>query len=519
MKNVSPGSQQSGLGRSGHKPTAWTQARNLQFIGWNIMCYTYQAGSQSARIDCYGRRFICECMCDLLRRQWHEFRLNLRPREFAYWFVQNLILLFCKLFIQTQLFGGEHYAPPAPATLLLCGHKRDWDPLLCAPRLYYQRGWWRPDSRRMAFVGREDMFLRGFMAEIVDSWEWPRWAMRLLDLTNLTPIVRPLRAYPIARALEYSLRSLLFDVYQQQGNLPLQEVLSEEMLDHLDRWATETASRQRRFKPRPSRQLHVKDILTWDYREPLMQNLRRRFLVPEQYAWYQARQRAKIEAQLQALGAVLRRGDTLWIAPEGMITPDGAQHRVRGGIAALLALAPPKTRVLPVNITYDFMTTGRMRACLSVGAPLEGLADLPRAELSARVLHALARQIVVTMTLLGSRFLWERLQQGQPDFDEAALSTAVAQNMRLLRQQGAAFEQGLQKDRTLQRRLRAFITYGLRSGLLIRLPGKQYRINPAPFQQRRETFFWLNPRYCVNELLTLEAALTHGERSIATTPG
>src|SRR5579885_3094132 len=119
-------------------------------------------------------------MRDLLRRQWRELRRNLIPRELLYWFVQNLLLVVIKVRMRVQLFGGEHYSPPAcpsaPATLIISSHKRDWDPLVCATHLYYQRGWWRPDGRRMAFIGREDMLSRGFLAEIVALWNWPRWA-------------------------------------------------------------------------------------------------------------------------------------------------------------------------------------------------------------------------------------------------------------------------------------------------------------------------------------------------------
>ena len=452
-------------------------------------------------------------MRELFRRQWCEFRLNLHPRELLYWFVQNLILVAARLSMHVQLYGGEHYAPPAPATLLLCKHRRDWDSLLCATQLYYQRGWWRPDGRRMAFVGREDMFAPGFMAEIVDSWEWPRWATRLLDHLNLTPIVRPLRAYPITRTLEFSLRSFLFEVRKQQGNLPLSAVLSNQMLDQLDEWARALAQQRRRFRPRPSRQLRVSDILTWEYRTPLMARLRRRALAPEQFAWFQAYQRARIERQLQALAGPLKRGDTLWIAPEGMITQDGAPRRVRAGIHALLAIIPAGTRILPASVTYDFMTVGRTRACIAVGPPLEGLAGLARGALGTRISQAITRQTVVTMSLLGSRALWECLQQGQLDSDAEMLQAAVARNVQWLREQGATLEQGLRQDRTLQQRLRAFIQYSLRSGLLIRQPGTGYRINPAPFQQQRATYFWLNPQYCVNELMALEAALAERERS------
>jgi len=43
---------------------------------------------------------------------------------------------------------------------------------------------------------------------------------------------------------------------------------------------------------------------------------------------------------------------------------------------------------------------------------------------------------------------------------------------------------------------------------------RAYGVNPAPFQQQRESFVWLNPRYLVNELAALEAALAQRAGSI-----
>lgn len=466
-------------------------------------------------------------MGDLLRRQWHELRLNLHPRECFYWLVQNLIRLFFLCALRVQLFGGEHYAPPAPtprahapATLLLSGHKRDWDPLTFATTLYYQRGWWRPDGRRMAFAGREDMFTPGFLAEIVGNAGWPRWAQRLLDLTALRPIIGPLRAYPIARYPEFGIRHYLFEVKRQQGNLPLSAIFSDEFLDRIDRWTATLAKRQRRGRARPSRELRISDVLNWSYRDLLQQRLRPRLLLPEQWQRFKTFQRAKVQQQLQVLTGVLKRGDTLWLAAQGHTTEDGAVGHVRLGVDTLLTAAPPGTRVLPANITLDFMTTGRIRVCIAVGPPLKretGDASSPTletaSERSRRVLNGIARQTVVTMSQVGSRFLWNRLQANQPIFDQKEALAAVAQDVQSLAGQAAHIERGLLDEAKRQKRLRAFLAYAVRHGLLSRVSRSSYQINPAPFQQWHSAFFWLNPRYCVNELEALEAALAQRERS------
>jgi hypothetical protein len=144
--------------------------------------------------------------------------------------------------------------------------------------------------------------------------------------------------------------------------------------------------------------------------------------------------------------------------------------------------------------------------------------------LGQAVITAITGLTVVTMTMLGSRFLWERLQQNQPLFTFESAWAAVAQNMLMLAEQGATLERGLRDTRQMKRRFRAFLAYGLRHGLLSFQPDRAsgggrastrtYRVNLASFQQRRDGYFWLNPRYAVNELMALEVALAQRERGM-----
>ncbi|HEX6777033.1 MAG TPA: hypothetical protein VF099_02475, partial [Ktedonobacterales bacterium] len=175
-------------------------------------------------------------MRDLLRRQWNELRRNLRPREWVYWLLQNLLLLVVKFRMGVQMYGGENYSPPAPATLLLNGHKRDWDIPVLTPRLYYHRGWWRPDERRMAFAGREDIFIPGFAVELVGGGKWPRWMQHWLENLSFELFLFWMRTYPIVRVREFSLHQYLVELQSEQGDLLLGEVFSNEMLEQLDRW-------------------------------------------------------------------------------------------------------------------------------------------------------------------------------------------------------------------------------------------------------------------------------------------
>ena len=446
-------------------------------------------------------------MRDLLRRQWNELRRNLRPREWVYWLLQNLLLLVVKFRMGVQMYGGENYSPPAPATLLLNGHKRDWDIPVLTPRLYYHRGWWRPDERRMAFAGREDIFIPGFAVELMGSWKWPRWMQHWLEYLSFESFLFWMRTYPIVRVREFSLHQYLVELQSEQGDLLLGEVFSNEMLEQLDRWGEVQTLRKRSAQPRPSRELHISDVRDWKYRKMLMPYLRQRFLLPKRYTEYKERQRKKIARQLQGLADVLKEGDTLWLAPEGTLTRNGAVGRSRDGLALLLDLMPSDTRTLPTNICYDFMTTGRMRACVAIGPSLPIRKGLSRSELLEQVRVAIALQTVVTMSMLGSTFLWERLQQEQPTFDFETALSAVSQRVKVLLRQSAMLEKGLMRPAGIRKRLRSFLRYSCKKGLLIRQADHTYRVQLTPFHQEYDHFFWRNPSYCVNELAALEAAL------------
>src|SRR5579871_354680 len=446
-------------------------------------------------------------MRDFLRRQWDELRRNLRPNEAVYWLFQILLLVVVKIRMGVQIDGGDNYEP-APATLLLNGHKRDWDITVLTPHLYYHRGLWHPDGRRMAFAGRADIFLPGFVVELLGNLKWLTWMVDWLEHVSLESFLLWMRTYPIVRVPEVSLYYYLVELQMEQGDLLLGEVLSDEILEQLDRWRAVLASRKHSAQPRPSRELHISEVRKWKYRKVLMPYLRRRFLLPQRYAEYKEHQRKKIAEQLQGLADSLKRGDTLWLAPEGTLSRNGSVGRSRSGLTLLLDLIPPDTRTLPTNICYDFMTTGRMRVCVAIGPAIRLPKSQSRSELLEQVRTAIALQTVVTMSMLGSAFLWERLQQDQSAFDFETALTAVSQRLDALSRQSALLEQGLTRPNGVRKRLRSFLRYCCKKGLLTRQPDHTYQVQSAPFRQEYfDHFFWRHPRYCANELASLEAAL------------
>ncbi len=465
-----------------------------------------------------------------VRRLLRDVLTNLKPRELFYWVVGNGVYVGLQIGMRVQLFGVADYygspAPsaagacgnwvsafsaspraPAPATLILATHKRDWDPILFAAYSYYHRGWLAPDGRRVAFAARADMWDRGFLATVVGYRNWPTWAQRLLDATSFAPIARRMRAHPILRVPEFTLRQYFRVLLKEEGNLPLSAVLSLEALATFARRQEALAARKR-GRSRTRAALRLSDALRWDYRALADRPIHMRHLTPARYAQLQDWLRRTVDEQLEALARSMDGGDTLWFAPEGAVTLDGRLMRLRSGFYTLLARARPDVRVLPSNVTYDFMTNKRrMIACLAVGPEMRLARLAERAEQAQQVAQALTLQTVVTMSQLGSKRLLACLEWQAGRFDPEAEAPRLLAEARRLARQGAWVQRDLLTERGLRRRLRAFVAYARAHELLIPYGKGVYLVSPKPIKMNSSRY-WENPvRYCANELAALEAAL------------
>ncbi len=442
-----------------------------------------------------------------LRGVLHDLRTNLHPRELFYWAVGNGVYWTFRLSMRVELYGmHEHFCPPAPATLIIGAHKRDADPMLFAAFSHYPRGWLAPDARRTAFTARSDMWEPGFLATVVGYKSWPRWTQYLLDHTSFAPIANRMRAQPILRIPEYTLRQYLRRVLKEEGDLPLSQVLSERTLALVAQGQQMRAGKHGKQPSGDVSALRVSSVLGWAYRPLTARSIRAHLLAPGRYERLREAWQAQVEQEMETLARVLDTGDTLWFAPEGAVSLDGRLLRLRSGLHTLLAKARADARCLPVNVAYDFMTTERRkRVCLGVGPALEGLRELDQAALSARVAPAMTRQTVVTMTQLGSARLMAHLAEQRLEFDPEAEAPLIAAHARCLAELGAWVQRDLLSERGLRQRLRAFLGYCQKRRLLLPDKNGGYRINAEAITGTRSSTFWENPaRYSANELAALE---------------
>ncbi len=362
---------------------------------------------------------------------------------------------------EVEVRGLEHYTREPP-TLIVATHRRDTDgPLLCSALI----GRHGPLPH---FVAREDLFRRGFLREYLTGW--PRPLRELLGVIDVAPVLELLHAHPMRRIPERTLWETLEDVLGVCGDLPLSEVL-------LPRWSAEF----QRLAPRCSGGLCVRDALGRRYRPLLRLRYGLSKLTRERFRAIKEHERRVIEAQLGHFVALLDRGESVQLEPEGTVSTDGGFHRLRNGLYALLTRPRCAPRVLPVGITYDFMRTGCQRVFVNVGPELVGLEELPRREVNARVARAIRALTTVTVSQLASRYLLQSVR-GAAGRGISAEAMEVFVECQAVRWKGA----GLHVDpraldpRARGRRVRGYLRYCVRHGALARRRGGVYLLRSDP---------------------------------------
>ena len=93
----------------------------------------------------------------------------------------------------------------------------------------------------------------------------------------------------------------------------------------------------------------------------------------------------QIDQQIGVFANILDKGGVCMVAPEGDLSPDGSFVGVKSGLHRILARTKNTVTIQPVNVTYDFMTMGRIRLYLNVGDEFEVNHLTSRMELDDKV--------------------------------------------------------------------------------------------------------------------------------------
>ncbi len=415
--------------------------------------------------------------------------LESRPREVSGRLLGILLDLGCRARYDIKTRGLERFTH-SPSTLVVFNHRRDADTPIIANVLFGRRGLVSQDPRP-TFIAREDLFQPGFLSAYLDRW--PSVVRGLLSPLNLRPFLWALQAYPMRRIRERTLEEVLEDVLRLFGDLPLEEVLKAEWVARFERLAGSN--------PAP---LTVRQVL----RPQFMPVLRRGYgltkLTRSRFRAMKPHEKATIEAQLQLFVKLLEQGEILQLAPEGAVSKDGRFARIRAGLHVLLNRPRTLVRVLPVGITYDFMTCGRSRVFVNVGREMTDLRGLKPSDASARVAKAILAQSTITASQLGSQLLSVVGNHGGGAVSWEELLKYVAEEAERWAAAGFYVDPRLLIEDQREKRMEEYVEHCLRCGELApRSPGR-YNVRPVP---DRPVTGWGNPgeqiNYINNELTSV----------------
>lgn len=378
----------------------------------------------------------------------------------------------------------------APQTIVAFAHKRDLDvPALIAAML--GPSVWPRWLGRVTFAGSADLYLDGFLGLYFPQLGRP--LRRLLYPTNLGPVLRALRIVPVGSTGMQMVAEWidgLRTVYPD--GTPLEAVLSTRGLALVRAAGAEPG-------------LTLAEVRRWRYERVLAIQTERDLLNTAALRRLRIAQAREAPARLEAAIAPLRAGGVLVIAPEGQLSPDGALQPLRSGLFRLLRAAP-NARVLPVATTYDVLAGGRRpRLFLNVGAPLTGLAMLPRHEAEATLSAEFGRLGTVTLAHLVARIIFDDPQQ-RASIPAAELARRAAIDARRVAAAGQQLDPALLERDRFRRRfvelLRAARGRGLDAhGAMVRIdrtllhrPVSGWQANPLGYAYNESGSFpaWWN---------------------------
>jgi hypothetical protein len=387
-----------------------------------------------------------------------------------------------RLVFDLHVEGPRRYRQLA-STLVVVNHKRDSDSVTVPPLLIFNGV--RP-IRPMWFAGREDMFVTGFLGLQPPI---PGLLRPALGRTNLSRVLDALHILPMRRFPERTLHEALDEFVRVIGDRPVAQVLNaaEVEMPAVPGW----------------REASVSDVLAWRHRSWWLRKASLRTFLPAWQNQLAALQREVVDRQLRAMAAVLDRGDTLYLAAEGVLSADGRLQQFRAGLRRVLTLARSPVRCLPVGIVYDFMRPGRMRVFIAMGEEMPAVGR--PAEIERQTRAAVAALNTMTATQIGSTILWDRVAGGGETIGRVQLASAMFELAAALRDDGVRVDQVLLgTGRTAC--VDGYVAYLKRRGIV--LADRAELLVDAPHVLRVPAVDRQNPvRYAVNELESVLATL------------
>ncbi len=329
-------------------------------------------------------------------------------------------------------------------TLIVVNHKTDFDIILLGPTMYKAGG---KAAKRIAFVAAERMFLPGYISDYI--LHGPQWLRRLVYPANLSAILKAIRAYPIGYLNSRKLKAHLRTTLEIIGDMPIGEVFSRPIEEVI---------------PGATANTPISRILRFRYHEALDQDWDFSLFTPTIRHKLRRQHMQETLENLSRFAAVLDDGDPLYIAPEGGLESDGRFDEAKAGLVRLVRMARDAI-ILPVNITYDFMTIGKQRAFMTIGKEQRDVKDWSRSRLERNVITSVERLGTITFSQLAALGMRRLAKQGDL-VHTVALKQEILRQALLLTDRGYYVDMHTLEPREFARRWKRFIAYCLSNRML-----------------------------------------------------
>lgn len=304
-----------------------------------------------------------------------------------------------------SLYRIERLLQPGtrPGTLVISNHQRESDvPIVCSS-LVRRRGLRILDPLPF-FAMREDLLHRDALFNLLAKW--PRPIAKTLGMIPLGWLFRGVRTMPMRRLREFTLGDAVEALIAANlGDQPPQDVLNARGQREVIAGMRELPKRMRDI----TRDAMGKSWRTyWGLRRLRMSALRR---IEKEF-------RKTVNTQLDSFAALLDGGRSLYMAPEGTISPTGKFGRVRAGPWQVSRRRASPVLIMPVGLSYDTLGPGRVRAVVQGGATLRH-PDLSR---RCRFDEELREILLALCVLTPSHLLAWYLRHGPETFTTAQLA-------------------------------------------------------------------------------------------------
>ena len=329
-------------------------------------------------------------------------------------------------------------------TLVVANHKTDFDIIILGPTLYRARA---RAAKRVAFVAAERMFLPGYLSDYI--LHRPQWLRRLVYPANLSAVLKAIRAYPIGYLKTRKLKAHLRTALEVIGDLPIGEVFSRPIEEVI---------------PGGNANTPISRVLRFRHHEALDREWGFSVFTPEIRHKLRTQHMRETLESLSRFASVLDDGDPLYIAPEGGLEKDGKFNEAKAGLVRIAKMARDPF-ILPVNITYDFMTTGKQRVFLTVGEELRDVKDWSRINLEQRVINSISRLGTITFSQLAAVAM-RALAAREGLIHAGALKQEIVKRALVLAGRGYYVDTKMLDPEEFAKRWRRFIKYCKKNRLL-----------------------------------------------------